>query len=389
MNDVQIRHETEQKFFPESVERIPSCCVDSSIPSLENIVQKIGIESTKHLSRLLEDQVVYEKLAWAETESSEGLGHTQESIAPAVCHEFQATRLFLSHFGYLSITDNLPNTNELKPPSIIVLESKKNGFLNDLNNLDKISPRTCDSVFIFYARTGQNSEKEIVENMKEENIEKLDPNFWSLLQNLGKPIDADKHWAGISTGNSKSSDYSLNFDKPSNESENKVLYWSDIGAEIAFVMPTKFVKREGNEKGYERSISEQTHRLSTQNQNTRAMSLDYEKGANSEPIPPIRKRAGSSKPSGVGTGNAKIMLVWLESFEDYISFPHGRFLVFLVHFLFLILYFFYRGTFAIHKNSRRDSTHWIGASTRLSHHISTSTEFRFVESQTASFPEQN
>lgn len=335
MNDVQIRHEMEQKFFPECVERIPSCCVDTSIPSLESIVQKTGVDSTKHLSRLLEDQVVFEKLAWAETESSEGLGHTQESIAPTVCHEFQATRLFLSHFGYLSITDSSTNSNELKSPSIIVLDSKKNNFLNDLNNLDKISPRTCDTVHIFYVRIGQNSEREIVENMKEENIDKLDPNFWNLMQSLGKPIDVEKNsvWTGMSSSNSRSSgslsDQSINSDKISNDTENKVLYWSDIGAEIAFVLPTKFYKRDsGNslqsaEKGYERSISEQQPAHKTSTQSTRTMSLDFEKNV-SEPIPPIRKRAGSSKPSGIGAGNAKIILVWLESFEDHLSFPNGK-----------------------------------------------------------------
>lgn len=358
MNDLPVRHDVEQKFFPESVERISPCVADYSIPTLEAVIQKVGSDSTKQLSKLLEEQLVYEKLAWAQTEcSSDGLGHTQEAMAPNVSHEFQAARLFLSHFGFLTIGENSQSKSgeaSLMPsPSLIVLDSNKAGFINDLAVLDKMSPRTCDTMHVFYVRVGQSSEQEIIGNMNEDNVGCLDQNFWQMLQSLGQAVDVDEHsgWTGFinsswkiknSRNKGRKSDNSKDFrigDQNFN-GEKKILYWADVGSEIAFVVPNKWNRTDvdsfdggclssgGNDVWFERSVSEQQSqgKLATQG-SARALSLDNERmqtAKSADPIAPARRRTGANKPTVIWTPSAKIMLVWLESFEDHLTFPIGK-----------------------------------------------------------------
>ncbi|CRL00726.1 CLUMA_CG013983, isoform A [Clunio marinus] len=260
-------------------------------------------------------------------------------------------RLFLSHFGFLSIGENVhqkANEQSLLSPSLIVLDSKKNGFVNDLDVLDKMSPRTCDTVHIFYVRVGQSMEQEIVENMSEDNIGSLDVNFWSMLQSLGQTVDVDEHcgWTGFIN-----SSWRVNNSKPRKSrdgrgaagsdmnfnGEKKIIYWADVSSEIAFVVPNRSNRNDidssdgsclsagqSNDVWYERSVSElQKSEKVPLSKNPRALSLDNENlNANrGEPVAPARRRTGANKPIINWTPSAKIMLVWLESFEDYLTFP--------------------------------------------------------------------
>lgn len=340
MNDMPMRHEIETKFFPDSVERVAPCVADYSIPTLDAVIQKIGSDTTKQLSRLLEDQLMYEKLAWAQT--SDGLGHAQESMPPPVCHDFQAARLFLSHFGFLTIGENSqqkPSEASLLSPSLIVLDSKKTGFVNDLAVIDKMSPRTCDTVHTFYVRVGQSSEQEIIENMNEENVGSLDPKFWYTLQSLGQSVDVDDHagWTGFINSswrvNSKAK-RSRDFREMNYNGEKKIIYWADVSSEIAFVVPNRWNRSDidtsdgsclsaaqSTDVWYERSISEQQRvEKASINKKSRALSLDHEK-SQGEPVAPARRRTGANKPAINWTPSAKILLVWLESFEDHLTFP--------------------------------------------------------------------
>lgn len=348
MNDMHLkRNDVEQKHFPDIVDRVPPCIADYSIPTLDSIIQKVGSDTTKQLSRLLDEQLVFEKLSWAETECSpDGLGHAQESMPPNVCHEFQAARLFLAHFGFLTIGDNsLQKTKEMLSPSLIVLDTKKSGFTNDLAILDKMSPRTCDTVHIFYVRAGQSSAGEIIENMNEENVGSLDANFWSMLTSLGKSVDIDEHsgWTGfintswrinsnrkIPRGDFKTGEMCYN-------GEKRIIYWADVASEIAFVVPNRWNRCDfdlsdgsclssnqshSSDVCLERSVSEQSSK--ERNSLThKTLSLDLEKKFSNEPVPPVRsgRRTGANKPIINWTPSAKILLVWLESYEDYLTFP--------------------------------------------------------------------
>ncbi|XP_055591584.1 ral GTPase-activating protein subunit beta isoform X5 [Uranotaenia lowii] len=347
MNDIMIRQEIEYKFFPDSVERIPPCVVDYSIPTLDTIEQKIGNQSTKHLTRLLEDQLVYEKLSWAQTECSvDGLGHAQEATAPNVCHEFQAARLFLAHFGFLSIGQN-NNGSKL----LTSLDTSKNEFCQDLRMLDKMSPRTCDTIHVFYVKAGQTTDADIIGNMDQENLSSIDVHFWNVLYTLGWPVNVEEHagWTGFinsswkipkdnktnqkqhSFNTSNVGDLQLNGDK-------KTLYWADVSSEIAIVVPNRINKSEisleDNVDGnlttttYERSVSEiqaskaassKSRQFSLENEPSRLGSMSSK---SADPIPPVRRRTGASKPTTLYTApTAKILLVWLESYEDHLTFP--------------------------------------------------------------------
>lgn len=354
MNEMPLRHDIEQKYFPDGVDRIQFCCADYSIPTLDTITQKIGNVSTQQLFQLLESQTVYEKLAWAETESSiDSLGHAQESIAPQVCHEFQASRLFLSNFGFLSMKNNSSSTEGSAAPLLTGLDMTKTGFSNDILALDKMSSRTCDTVHIFYVKVGQSIETDIIGNTSEENVNSLDSNFWNMLNSLGWSVNVKEHagWSGLVSQNfNDRTETELEYEKNFN-GDKKIIYWADVGAEIAFVLPTLWNKVDGdNTDGscisltdsskidnsqnhwYERSVSEAPVKSDTSSkmlvgQKTRCLSLDFDRSQvpkQNDPVAPKRTRSSTSKPFLANQAGPKVLLVWLESYEDYLTFPIGK-----------------------------------------------------------------
>lgn len=366
MNDMPQRQEVDQKFFPDGVDKVSPCLADYSIPTLDQVIQKIGNDSTKKLFQLLEGQTMFEKLAWAETESSDSLSHAQESIPPAVCHEFQAARLFLSHFGFLSIDESDKGNNTVEPLPLTVLDAARPGFATDLLTLDKLSSRTNDTLHVFYVKAGQSNVQEIVDNMSDGVVNTLDQHFWTFLLSLGDAVNVDEHagWTGFlnnswkikSSASNASKGLNLGNDRKFN-GEKRILYWADVSAEIAFVVPTRWNKFEDcadgsclsivsssstdsdksqiNPSNYERSVSvvPQTGPNKTPiGQKPRTLSLELDKNksqssssSGSEPVAPSRRRTTASKPALLGQLGAKIFLVWLESFDDHLTLPVGNF----------------------------------------------------------------
>lgn len=376
MNDMPMRHEMEQKFFPDGVERIPSCVADYSIPTLDAVIQKVGSKSTSQLVQLLENQTVFEKLGWAETDNSDdSLSHAQESEPPAVCHEFQAARLFLSHFGFLSLDDHGSHENGESistMPLLTVLDAKRPGFSADIGLLDKLSPRTNDTLHLFYVKVGQTTATEIVDNMSEDNVVTLNKHFWNMLLSMGWPVDIDEHagWTGSLNTSWKirsadiampKKDFNINgADDLKFNGEKRVLYWADVSSEMAFVVPTKWNKCDDSADGsclslasssstdsdkshagyYDRSVSVTQQAASGSNkmpigQKPRTLSLELDKSkgqaaggqatntTSADPIAPSRRRTCAMKPSLMGQSGGKFLIVWLESFEDHINFPTG------------------------------------------------------------------
>uniref|UniRef100_A0A182KBS0 Ral GTPase-activating protein subunit alpha/beta N-terminal domain-containing protein n=1 Tax=Anopheles christyi TaxID=43041 RepID=A0A182KBS0_9DIPT len=356
MNDIMMRQEMEYKYFPDSVDRIPPCIVDYSIPTLDSAEQKIGNQSTKQLARLVEQQVGYEKLSWAETECSvDGLGHAQEASPPSVCHEFQAARLFLSHFGFLTIGQNNASGQKLdgSAPLLTTLDTSKPEFCQDLKMLDKMSPRSCDTIHVFYVKAGQSTEAEIIGNMDSENIPSVDPHFWRMLYTIGWPVAVQEHagWTGFIGSSWKIPRETKTFSQQDDHKtgsaeewklngEKMVLYWADVSSEMAIVVPNRNNKEDTSTEDtgdgtncpsttYERSVSEIQPRSSSVSSNQpRQYSLDSESARygsmskSADPIPPVRRRTGATKPSTLYTApSAKVLLVWLESLEDHLTFP--------------------------------------------------------------------
>ncbi|XP_042371129.1 ral GTPase-activating protein subunit beta-like [Plectropomus leopardus] len=171
---------------------------------------------------------------------------------PPPAQEFQTARLFLSHFGFLSLEALKEPNNSRLPPHLIGLESSLPGFFDDISYLDLLPCRPFDTVFIFYVRAGQKSSPEILRNV--ESSSSVQPHFLEFLLSLGWPVDVGRHpgWTGhLDTS------WSLNSCSDSNDiqqtedaatpedtggsvfnGEKKVLYYADALTEIAFVVPS-------------------------------------------------------------------------------------------------------------------------------------------------------
>lgn len=137
---------------------------DESIPSLEAVMNDNDIVRNEHqiLSQLLECQMTIEtKYSDGNDKISEE--KIEECVPPQICHEFQTARLFLSHFGFLNMEPR--ETNESRNNGLTALDPTIPGFCLDLETLDNISPRTCDTVYIFYVKAGQKTSTEILSNV--------------------------------------------------------------------------------------------------------------------------------------------------------------------------------------------------------------------------------
>nr|CAD7427352.1 unnamed protein product [Timema monikensis] len=164
MANVGVKHDVKHRYFPDNIDRIPHCSLDHSIPSLESLLSEEGQE-TEHLrlSALVERQGQLEERALQQREERDTeYGDTdQECAPPPICHEFQTARLFLAHFGFLSLDS--PNGSLVSP--LTALDSSVPGFSQDLESLDSMSPRSCDTVHVFYVRAGQRTPDEILANV--------------------------------------------------------------------------------------------------------------------------------------------------------------------------------------------------------------------------------
>lgn len=86
-----------------------------------------------------------------------------ECSPPKICQEFQTARLFLSHFGFLNLETGAQN--DLNTGGLTALDPTVAGFASDLESLDHTSARTCDTVHIFYVKSGQSTPEAIIANV--------------------------------------------------------------------------------------------------------------------------------------------------------------------------------------------------------------------------------
>ncbi|XP_017842322.2 LOW QUALITY PROTEIN: ral GTPase-activating protein subunit beta [Drosophila busckii] len=343
MNDMTQRPETEQKHFPEGVDKVQPCMADYSIPTIEQIREQYGSSTISQLEAMLETQSIHEKLAWAEADNSlDSLTHAQECTPPRVCHEFHAARLFLSHFGFLNFEIRQPqNPDEVlgTPPQrpLIVLDTKSTAFAADLDKLDKLSARTHDTVYVFYVKAGQSSAQQIIANMTEDQA--YDAHFGHMLQTLGWPVQVAEHsgWTGFVhnswslKGQSTESAAERQRGELNYNGAQSVLYWADVSSEIAFVVPTSWNLRFNSEADNVSISSNYSDQSATSNvwargedtlkSKPRNLSLELDSNKSKEPVPPTRRKGNVTKPTLLAQASAKVFLVWLESFEDYLNFP--------------------------------------------------------------------
>ncbi|XP_063235788.1 ral GTPase-activating protein subunit beta isoform X2 [Bacillus rossius redtenbacheri] len=339
MDDVGARHDARPRYFPDGIDRIPQCKVDRSIPSLESLLAEEG-RGAEHqrLSQLVERQARLEERADCERDEE---GPVRECSPPPACHEFQTARLFLSHFGFLSPDAAAGNVSS----PLIALDSSMPGFSQDLEALDSISPRTCDTVHLFYVRAGQRTPEEILANVLSDQT--VHPHFLEFLLSLGWPVSVFQHpgWTGqIATSWKVIPRPPGVEDAPSNHGgclyngETKVLYWADATSEVAFVVPShrldvdgpsSMTESSGNFSSdavwFDRSISESGSGRGSRGQQDkpRTLSLDMDKQAGGGGA---QRRPGANRLQLAGHSNTKVLVVWVESYEDHLHFPFNELL---------------------------------------------------------------
>ncbi|KAK0179173.1 hypothetical protein PV327_007988 [Microctonus hyperodae] len=359
------RTDYKPRFFPDNVDRIPHCKVDESIPSLEAVMNDNDEVKDKHylLSQLLEQQFNYESHLDNDLRLKQNENH-DECVSPENCHEFQTARLFLSHFGFLNFAAALEQDGENNSTcGITALDPSMPGFCTDLERLDHISSRTCDTVHIFYVKSGQKNATQILANVQHKSG--VSAHFIEFLNSLGWPVNVSTHagWTGhVSTSwhvteqttiSPKINDNSDHGGSLYNGDTN-ILYWADVSSEIAFIVPTASIATtqmpdsldemsynsdtSNGQTWYEKSINESVSTVNRLGNITpqsysytgRTMSLDLEKqppsltgsgpssiSSNQEPMKPRR----STKHSMPWQTDTRIMIVWLESLEDFVHFP--------------------------------------------------------------------
>ena len=255
MEETSVRSIGQPSFFPDTVDKIPLCNADKSIPAVESVaLDERSISDLEDLSRIVEEQSAREMAMQqgimnggpGENGSSNwhyGTDHTEgtECEPPEPCTEFQTARLVLAHLGFFTpaaLRENINHLGGVGPlPRIVLLEAESEEFARDLEQLDDLSTRTVDNIYIYYVRNGQKQAEEILKNMLPPNAHssktpRLHPHFIEFLSSLGRPFDnTSDHTTRTAVINSVP-----NIAVP--QDMRRALYWEDASSEMMFYVPS-------------------------------------------------------------------------------------------------------------------------------------------------------
>lgn len=261
-------------------------------------------------------------------------------MPPAPAQDFQTARLFLSHFGFLSLEALKPQDpgNSRLPPQLVSLDTQISGFSQDLAYLDLLPCRPFDTVFVFYVRAGQKTSEEILRNV--ESSETVHPHFLEFVMSLGWPVEIGRHpgwtghvdtsWSISHCGDTESQQHGDA--SPEEDSgavgfngEKQVLYYADAITEIAFILPTFREHSAESSEVSDPSGEVEPHTELPADVIKPRLTLDLHP-SNSENLlqrsPGMRvRRTPSSRPLHPLGPETKVLLVWVESYDDIENFP--------------------------------------------------------------------
>uniref|UniRef100_A0A8C4Y9Q1 Ral GTPase-activating protein subunit beta n=1 Tax=Gopherus evgoodei TaxID=1825980 RepID=A0A8C4Y9Q1_9SAUR len=345
-NDVGLKYSVKHRPFPEEVDKIPFVKADLSIPDLHEIVNEELEERHEKLRNGMAQQITYETSVDQQSEEEWRKKSFPDPVTeckpPPPAQEFQTARLFLSHFGFLSLEALKETANSRLPPHLIALDSALPGFFDDLGYLDLLPCRPFDTVFIFYMKAGQKTSQEILKNV--ESSRNVQPHFLEFLLSLGWAVDVGKHpgWTGhVSTSwsiNSCSDEEGSEQDEiVSSEDtgasifngQKKVLYYADALTEIAFVVPSPV---ESLTDSLESNVSDQE---SDSNMDLlpgilKQPSLTLELFPNhTDNFNSLQRLSPTSRSKKLPQGRTippmgpetKVSVVWVERYDDIENFP--------------------------------------------------------------------
>ncbi|XP_041953413.1 ral GTPase-activating protein subunit beta-like isoform X4 [Alosa sapidissima] len=349
--DVGSRPSVRRRPFPEDVDKIPLVKADLSIPDLHELLTAELELQHEHLNVAMSHQLEYEQAVERQSEVGGGTGGgvfpdpQRECTPPSPAQDFQTARLFLSHFGFLSLEALKPQDpgNSRLPPQLVALDTQLSGFSQDLAYLDLLPCRPFDTVFVFYVRAGQKTSEEILRNV--ESSETVHPHFLEFVMSLGWPVEIGRHpgwtghvdssWSVSLSGDAESQQQGdASPEEDSGEvgfnGEKQVLYYSDAITEIAFILPTF---REHSAESSE--VSDSTGEAEPQTELPAdvikpRLTLDLHP-SNSENLfqrsPGMRvRRTPSSRPVHPLGPETKVLLAWVESYDDIENFPMAELL---------------------------------------------------------------
>ncbi|XP_064621956.1 ral GTPase-activating protein subunit beta-like isoform X2 [Lineus longissimus] len=249
-NDIGKQYNIRHRYFPDMVEKIPLTNADKSIPPLESVVPDNQQADHEKLKHFIEKQAELEAGIAARVKKEKAQREFPDSATeckpPTITHEFQTARLFLAHYGFLSLEALKEPTNSSIPPPLSMLNHTQPGYLSALEALDSIPSRTNDTAYVFYVKAGQKTAPEILSNvLSEKNVQS---HFMEFLLALGWPVDVKKHagWTGNPVTSWKIIEEGDEGDPgaPSNtggslyDGRKQVLYWADASSEVVFIVPS-------------------------------------------------------------------------------------------------------------------------------------------------------
>lgn len=288
IEDQAAKKSFKSSYFPESIDKIPLCKADKSIPAVESVaVDERSLLELDNLSHMMDEQAHLEHSSSQLTQYVEN--PELESQSPEPCQEYQAARLVLSHLGLLKMFEpRKVDSNAI--PSMVPLTTDNVDFVNDLEKLDRQSTRTAETVYVFYMKSGQKNSEEILRNVSK--ADTVNSAFLDFLASLGWPVNVWHHtgWTGRLSTSWRSQHEPMvpptlvNHGGAIFNGDHHVLYWADSESEIAFVVP-----------------SAQTSIKADQVDN------DYSKLTRQQ--------------SSVMVNDIKVSVIWLENFEDIANFP--------------------------------------------------------------------
>ena len=241
MEDQRVRNDARPCFFPDSIDRIPLCAADRSMPAVESVAgdERAALELDR-LSRLVESQGELEKELDTASRSDQSYHLELECNPPQPCTDFQTARLILSHLGFLSLPA-LKAAVDSPVPRLVVLDNDSARFVQDLESLDRLSSRTHDTILVYYVRAGQAKSDHILANSSSSD---LSPLYLEVLGSLGWPVSVSAHpgWTGDPAT-------SWRLAEPAEETEvgpgparysgeKALLYWADVSGELAILVPS-------------------------------------------------------------------------------------------------------------------------------------------------------
>ena len=324
MEETSVRSVGQPSFFPDTVDKIPLCNADRSIPAVESVaLDERSISDLEDLSRIVEEQSAREMTMQQVmmngdygTYGNDQLGGT-ECEPPEPCTEFQTARLVLAHLGFFTpaaLRENINHMGGVGPlPRIVLLESEAEEFAKDIEQFDNISTKTIDNIYIYYVKNGQKQPEEILKNISSPTTQsvkpqKLHPHFIEFLSSLGRPIDNAEYTIGSALQNTAFP-----------QDMRRAIYWEDASSEMMFWVPAL-----GNQEGIQHIGSEGT---SEQDMEAARYNLGPNHGptTNQHAAQSTRHHLSRQFSSGIGSGSCvsdvRILIVWLESYEDFQTFP--------------------------------------------------------------------